>query len=166
MRGAVHRRVEPPVARQLGRRRVRSERLQPGQAVGHLGEVGGGAALGGQAGGQRVEVLPELDEVPCLRGVERGHPGVPVRAELDQTLLGQPPQGLAQRGGADADAPGQRGLVEHRAGLQLAAEDHLPHPRVGQLALGGDADLVHRHNLRTSLNCNFPPKLHRDVLRL
>jgi hypothetical protein len=37
-----------------------------------------------------------------------------VRAELDQTLLREPPQRLPQRRGADPDLPGEDRLVEHR----------------------------------------------------
>jgi hypothetical protein len=62
-----------------------------------------------------------------------------VRVEIDQALLLEPAQCLAERGGADADRLGERDLGQHRARLEFAGEDELAEPGVGEFALGREA---------------------------
>ena len=96
----------------------RAQRLEPVERGARLGEVGVGAALRGERGGQRVEAAPQLQQVAGLGGVERPHPRVAVRVELDQALLLEPAQRLAQGSGAHADRLRERGLREDGAGRQ------------------------------------------------
>ena len=90
----------------------------PSRAAADVGEVGLGAALRGERGGQRVEAAPQLQQVARLGGVQRPHPRVAVRVQLDQALLLEPAQRLAQGSGAHADLLRERGLRQHGAGRQ------------------------------------------------
>ena len=111
----------------------------PSSAAADLGEVGLGAPLCGERRGQRVEAAPQLQQVPGLGGVQRPHARVPVGVELDQALLLEPAQRLAQGSGADADRPGERGLREDGARGELAGQDERADPGVGEVALGREA---------------------------
>lgn len=64
---------------------------------------------------------------------ERGHAYPAARHVLDQSLLRQQPQGLAQRRPADAQAAGELLLDQPFARLGLATEELPPQPRHRQL---------------------------------
>src|SRR5581483_3949822 len=85
---------------------------------------------GQQAGGQPVDHLPHLVELPQLGRPEAGHldRAVPV-GHLDQAFPLQDAEGLPQRRAAHAELLGQLRLEQGGAGRQLLVEDQLAQMR-------------------------------------
>jgi hypothetical protein len=136
VRRAVDRGVEAEMAVELRGRRLVGQRLQAVERCCDGGQVLVGAPLGGARRRHRVERAPELQEIARLGGVERADPGVAVGVEVNQPVLRQAAERLAERRRAHPDGRRQRGLGKHGAGGQVAAEDQFPHPRVGVVGLG------------------------------
>jgi hypothetical protein len=136
VRRAVDRGVEVAVCDQVVDPEVALERLDALRGVTDLLDVGLGAPLGGERGGERVQRSPDFEEIARLLGGQVGDPGVAVRIEFDQALGLEPPQRLAERGGADPDGARQDGLVERLPGGELPGEDLLAQLRVREVALG------------------------------
>ena len=109
----------------------------------HRGQVGPyvvegvrvGPGLQRQRGPDRVPLQDgaQLEKLANIPGGPGGDPHAAAREVLDHALLRQQPQGLAQGGPADAEAPPDRLLDDALAGSEGAAEDLRAQPLGGQL---------------------------------
>jgi hypothetical protein len=108
------------------------------QRLGPL-RVGRSEAVDGQRQRQRLEQDPARVQLVKLLWVEPGHPRALVGLDLDQALLLQHPQHLAQRGAAHSQLLGQGDLGQLGARLEGAVQDALA--QIGVQDRNGLADL-------------------------
>jgi hypothetical protein len=135
VRRAVDRRVEALMALQLGRRRVGRQCFQARHRGLQSRDLGRRPTPSSQLRSQRFESATQFEQVACLRGVQRSDPRVPVRIELDESLLLQAAECLAEGGRAHADRLREGRLREDGARPEITGQDERPHADVGQVAL-------------------------------
>ena len=75
-----------------------------------------GRALGGEPRGLRLECGAHLRDAGEVAHVDAGHEHPAAREDLDELLLGEPPQRLPDGGPSDAEALHQLSLVDERPG--------------------------------------------------
>src|SRR5205823_50128 len=90
---------------------------------GERGAVGLGRPLRCQAGGLRLEHLAHLREPRELAYVDAGHEHPAARIDLDEPLVGEPAERLADGRPSDLEPLDQLPLVDHGAGRELERHD-------------------------------------------
>ena len=124
------------------------------QVVLQRGDVVLGGELGGAADARALERLADELRVGHRGRRDAGHERAQLRHDLDQPLVAQAHERLADRGPAHAEPGGQLVLRELPAGLQLRADDRLaqrgvrldPGRRRGVLAQQRAVEPVHALN--------------------
>ncbi len=109
------------------------------------------AALGRGAGGGRLEQPSHLRQPGQVAGVDAGHEHAAAREDLDQPLVGERAQRLADRRAAELRPLHQVALVDGRARRELERHDHLPQPvvrLVGERGGGVGLGLVQQSHAR------------------
>ena len=104
--------------------------------------LGCGHVQGREPGAQGLELGHDLEHALQLLRRGQGHDRTAMRAHLDQTHGGELADRLADGRARDAEAAGEQGLVERRAGLKRPADD-LVRQLVAQ-HVGARATLGHR----------------------
>ena len=125
--GALDRQVELTVGvggvdDVVGRRRLASG-LEP---VADLLELIGGAPLGGELGGERLEHAAQLEQLDGPLRIERGDVRTAARPDLDEPGVLERPDRFAHRVARHAELFGETVLEQPLAGLELTGADHLP----------------------------------------
>ena len=102
---------------------------------------------GGQFDRGGIQREPDLEELPCLGGADRGDAGVFVVVEFDQSFAAEPADRFPQRGDAHPQLVGELVLGQPGAGRKFAGQDQSAQLVIGDVALTGEdvGDLQCRH---------------------
>jgi 6-phosphogluconolactonase (cycloisomerase 2 family) len=115
---------------------LRAELLaDPGEVVADRREHGRVALAGRQPGGVRLDRLAHLEELGDAADRDVGDGRAAAGANLDQLVVFQPLQGLADRRPRNLEPLGQLGLAQHLTGYQLPLHDLLAEHCVYPVAL-------------------------------
>ena len=100
-----------------------------------LDSMGVSQSLSCQFRGERFEDAAHLRQRCEVSGVDRRHEDPAPRVDLDQPLLGQATQGLADRGAAELQPSHQILLAHHRTGREVERDDQAADRVVGLLCV-------------------------------
>ena len=119
---------------------VAQRRVELGQQRVDRDEVGVGSSLGREARALGLEDAANLGEAREVARVDAGDEDAAAREDLDETVVLQHPEGVADRRPPEIDALDQVTLVDRAAGPQLERDDQLADAKVrlvGERLVGG-----------------------------
>ena len=93
----------------------------------------GARALGCQPDHEALEIAPELQQHPLTCEVDRGDLNAVAWPHQDERVLGEPAHGLVHRHPPDPGDPQQILDRQELPGLQLAVDDQLLDPLIGEI---------------------------------
>ena len=125
----VHAQVPPHELRAVGADDVQG--LDLGRELVELGPDRARRALGGAAGGPRLELHPDLRDVRQVGDVHAGRERPAPRVGHDEPVALEAFQRLAHRGASHPERPGQLVVVDRLTGLDVQHDQLVPDREVG-----------------------------------